>query len=250
MIIRGHLKEQQMSRKQPEVPVKRTIKQQHKKDIEKLLEPKTQVQSEYINALKTNSVIVCTGPAGTGKTFCAAAYAAIELHHGNIEKIIVTRPNVGTGKSVGFFPGTIEEKMAPWVAPITSVIKKILGDGEYECHVKHKNIETPPLEVIRGSSWDYSIILVDESQNLTREELKLLSTRIGKHSKLILMGDISQSDNALEMFSGASNPLDEFCDLIEKHDIHGAYIIEFDIDDVVRSDICAAFVRAYYKENL
>lgn len=236
-----------MSRQKPEVPVKRTVNKQHKRDIDKLLEPKTQVQSEYINALKTNSVVVCTGPAGTGKTFCAAAYAAIELHHGNIEKIIVTRPNVGTGKSIGFFPGTIEEKMAPWVAPITSVIKKIIGEGEYDCHIKHKNIETVPLEVIRGSSWDDSIILVDESQNLTAEELKLLATRIGRHCKLILMGDVSQSD--VSVF-GLPNPLDEFCSLIERHDIQGADIVEFDIDDVVRSDICGAFVRAYYRDGL
>jgi len=217
-----------MSRQKPEVPVKRTVNKQHKRDIDKLLEPKTQVQSEYINALKTNSVVVCTGPAGTGKTFCAAAYAAIELHHGNIEKIIVTRPNVGTGKSIGFFPGTIEEKMAPWVAPITSVIKKIIGEGEYDCHIKHKNIETVPLEVIRGSSWDDSIILVDESQNLTTEELKMMSTRIGKHCTLVLMGDVTQSDSPGAVF-GFANPLDEFCSLIERHDIQGADIVEFDI---------------------
>jgi len=236
-----------MTRKQPEVPVKRAVKQQHKKDLDNLLAPKTQVQSEYINVLKTNSVIVCTGPAGTGKTFCAAAYAAIELHHGRIEKIIVTRPNVGTGKSIGFFPGTIEEKMAPWVAPVTSVIKKILGEGEYECHTKHKNIEVVPLEVIRGSSWDYSIILVDESQNLTTEEIKCLATRIGKNCKLVFMGDITQADSANAFLP---NPLDEFCSLIERHDIKGADIVEFGIDDVVRSDICGQFVRAYYKDGV
>jgi len=238
-----------MSRKQPEVPVKREVRQKHKRDIDQALAPKTQVQSEYINALKTNSVVVCTGPAGTGKTFCAAAYAAIELHHGNIEKIIVTRPNVGTGKSIGFFPGTIEEKMAPWCAPITSVIKKILGEGEYECHIKHKNIETVPLEVIRGSSWDDAIVLVDESQNLTAEELKMMSTRIGKHCTLVLMGDVTQADCPGAAF-GFTNPLDDFISLIERYDIPGADIVEFDIDDVVRSDICGHFVRAYYKEGL
>ena len=235
-----------MSRKQPDVPVKREVRQKHKRDIDQALAPKTQVQSEYINALKTNSVVVCTGPAGTGKTFCAAAYAAIELHHGNIEKIIVTRPNVGTGKSIGFFPGTIEEKMAPWCAPITSVIKKILGEGEYECHIKHKNIETVPLEVIRGSSWDDAIVLVDEASNLTIEEIKVICTRIGKRSKLILMGDITQSD----IDTSERNPLNQLCDIIYKHNIKDVSIVEFDVDDVIRSGICSSFVIAFYKENI
>lgn len=237
-----------MSRKEPDVPAKskRQVKPQHKKDLSNTLVPRTPKQKTYIQSLIHDCVVICLGPAGTGKTYCAAVYAAMQLHLGEVNKLIVTRPNVPTGRSIGFFPGTIEEKMAPWVAPITSVLKETLGSGEYECHIKHGNIEMVPLEVIRGRSWDDAIILIDESQNLTMDELKAVSTRIGRNSRMIFMGDASQSDLA----NGKDNALHKFCDIIEKYAVPQTSIIEFTHEDVVRSDICAALVSAFYREGL
>jgi len=209
------------------------------------IKPRNEVQSHYLNALKTVSVVICLGPAGTGKTFMAAAYAANELVHNRIDKVILTRSNIPVGKSVGFFPGTIDDKMGPWLAPLTSNMKLVMGPGAFDCALKKGNIEMVPLEVIRGRSWDNAVILVDEAQNLTIEELKVISTRIGQKSLMVFMADASQSD----LFDGSSG-LGKFCDIIYKYEIINTSIVEFGPDDCVRSDICGAFIKAFYKEGL
>lgn len=208
------------------------------------LEPKNQTQAEYIEDLNTCSVVVAQGPAGTGKTFIAAAFAAQKLYYGDINKIILTRPNVSTGKSLGAFPGDINDKMEPWLAPLTSAIKQVIGAGAYDCQLKHGNIEYVPIEVVRGRSWDNAIILIDESQNMSIAEFKAISTRIGENSKMVFMGDASQHD-----MRGCSD-IETFCDIIIRNNIEGVSIIDFTIDDIVRSDICAAFVKAFYKEGI
>ena len=208
--------------------------------------PKTEKQQSYLNALNDDSVILSLGPAGTGKTYVAAAYAAKELVNGNIDKIILTRPNIPTGRSIGAFPGTIDEKMEPWLAAMLSIIKDVMGNEPFICNRKNENIELIPLEVIRGRSWDNSIILADEAQNYSIEELKAITTRIGQDSKLIFMGDVSQSD----IKNGENNALHQLMKIVEKHNIPSTTIIEFGLDDIVRSDICAAFVKAFFKEKL
>lgn len=211
-----------------------------------IIQPRSHKQKDYLRALNEEAVVIALGPAGTGKTFCAAAWAGQQLTRNNIEKIILTRANVPTGKSIGYFPGTIEEKLEPWLAPVTSIIKDVIGKGAYECQIKKGNIEMIPLETIRGRSWDNTIILVDEAQNLTIEEIKAVSTRIGEGSRMVFMGDASQSD----LKNGKENALNKFCDLVEKYSIDGTRIIEFGVDDIVRSDICAALVEAFYKEGI
>lgn len=206
---------------------------------------KNESQKQYLAALKIDTVIIALGPAGTGKTYLAAAYAATELTKGKIDKIILTRANVPTGKTLGHFPGTIEEKLGPWLSPITSVIKDVITPAAYDCQIKLGNIQLIPLETIRGRSFDRSIILVDEAQNLTFEEIKAITTRIGEHSKMVLMGDISQSD----LKTGKDNALYKLTQLINKHNISNTSIVEFRIEDIVRSGICAAFVKAYFKED-
>ena len=209
------------------------------------LKARNETQSKYLNALKTNAVVICLGPAGTGKTFLASAYAANELVQNRIDKIILTRSNIPVGKSVGFFPGTVDDKMEPWLAPLTSVMKIVMGPGAFDCALKKGNIEMVPLEVIRGRSWDNSIILVDEAQNLTIEEIKAISTRIGLKSLMVFSGDATKSD-----LQKNQQALDQFCDIIEKYNISDTAIVEFGIEDIVRSDICAALVKAFYQENI
>lgn len=203
--------------------------------------PKTQKQDQLMRAIEANTLIIASGCAGTGKTFCAGMMAAKLLLKGEVNNIIMTRANVPTGRSLGSFPGTVEEKMAPWLAPITSVLKEGLGSGDFQCRMG-KSIHIQPIETIRGQSFADSIILVDESQNLTFDEIKAITTRIGEGSKLILMGDPDQSD----VKNG--NDLMKFATMCYNHDIE-VPIIEFVVDDIVRSDMVADLVRMFYNES-
>lgn len=206
--------------------------------------PKTQSQSELFHDLDSSSLMVALGPAGTGKTYTCCVKAAQWLSRGAIEKIILTRANVPTGKSLGAVPGTLEEKLEPWMLPMTDVLKGSLGKGFYEYCVAKEKIETVSLETIRGRSFSYAMILVDEAQQLTIDEIKAITTRIGEGSVLVLMGDPKQTD--LKARSG----LMQFVDLIHKHRPKGCDVIEFDLNDIVRSDTCAQMVRMFYKEGV
>ncbi len=206
--------------------------------------PKTQSQAELYYDLDHKNLVVALGPAGTGKTFTCCMKAAAWLSKGQINKIILTRANVPTGKSLGAVPGNLEEKLTPWMLPMTDVLRRGLGRGFYDYLVNKKQIETVSIETIRGRSFDDSIVLVDEAQQLTIDELKAITTRIGENSVLVLMGDPKQSD--LRTRSG----LMQFVDLIEKHDPQGCSVTSFDLDDIVRSDTCAQMVRMFYKEGI
>jgi phosphate starvation-inducible PhoH-like protein len=203
--------------------------------------PKTEKQDFLMRAIEQKTLIIASGCAGTGKTYCAGMMAAKLLLKGEASNIVLTRANVPTGRSLGSFPGTVEEKMAPWLAPITSVLSQGLGRGDFECRMG-KSIHIQPIETIRGQSFAHSIILVDEAQNLTFEEIKAITTRIGEGSKLILMGDPDQSD----VKNG--NDLMKFATMCYNHDID-VPVIEFTVNDIVRSDIVADLVRMFYSES-
>lgn len=206
--------------------------------------PKTQSQSELYHELDKSNLMVALGPAGTGKTYTCCVKAAQWLSRGAINQIILTRANVPTGKSLGAVPGTLEEKLEPWMLPMTDVLKGALGKGFYEYCVKRERIETVSLETIRGRSFQEAVILVDEAQQLTIDEIKAITTRIGEGSVLILMGDPKQTD-----LKGRSG-LDKFVDLIDKYKPKGCEVVEFDLHDIVRSDTCAQMVRMFYKEGV
>ena len=201
------------------------------------IKPLNQGQSEYMESLKTCACTIVLGVAGTGKTYLAASIAAQDLANRDIDTIILSRPNVPTGKSLGAFPGTVEEKMAPWLMSITNTLKRQLGNGFYEHAVKTGAIQIQPIETIRGQSFDNAILLFDESQQLEVDEVKAIVTRIGQNSRLVLMGDITQRDNHGQGFEYITG-------LADRHhlpvDVH-----EFSSDDIVRSDICKAFVKAF-----
>src|SRR6185295_12328604 len=125
-------------------------------------------QDTYLNAIKTENIIFGVGPAGTGKTFVATFYAALQLLEKKIDKIILTRPNVEVGRGLGFLPGSIEEKYAPYLEPFSAILRTALGDGFYDYCIKHKVIDPKPLGYMRGSTFDNAIVLVDECQNMTK----------------------------------------------------------------------------------
>lgn len=212
---------------------------QEKFQDEKLppIQAKTQAQRDLFRAMRDNVVVAAVGAAGTGKTFCSVGTAADKLKSGEIDKICISRSYVMMGNSSGLLPGTIAEKLAPLLMPILDVLEQRLGRHCLETQLNNGNIEIVPMETLRGRSFNNAILFVDEAQDTTVKEMHSILTRIGENSQLILMGDPKQTD--IE----EANGLDWFCDMVEKYEPEGADYVYFDIEDCVRSDICAQFLR-------
>lgn len=207
------------------------------------LTPLNDNQALYIEALAHDNQVIVLGPSGTGKTFVATTVAANLYLSRKINQIIFTRPAVSVGKSLGALPGDLDEKFAPWMTPVLDTLRSQLGQNKLETDMKKGNIRMAPLEYMRGSSFDNAFILADEAQNLTIDQFKMLVTRVGENSTIVLNGDIRQSD--LKEQSGLSKALH----LAKKYSIP-ATIVEFTVDDIVRSDICKQWVTAFYEEGL
>lgn len=205
-------------------------------DAFKEVKPLNYIQETYLNAIKTNDIVFGIGSAGTGKTFVAASYAASQLFHRKIDKIILTRPNIEVGHSLGFLPGTIQEKYAPYLEPFDAVFRRTLGKGFYEYAIKNESINPRPIGFMRGSTFENAIVLVDECQNLTKTEFKMILSRIGKNCKMIFSGDPNQPDIR-------DSGLDDALDRLE--DIEGVEIVEFLDSDIVRSKLCKQIIIAY-----
>jgi len=205
--------------------------------------PRGSNQKLLISALKEYTQVFILGPAGTGKTYVTATYAADRYTLKEIDKIVVTRPHVAVGKDLGYLPGTLEEKTYPWALPVLDVLIKHLGKGAVETGIKNDNIEMAPLALMRGRSFDNSFIIVDEAQNITTHELKMLLTRVGEGSTIVLNGDVQQSD--LKEADGLSKVIH----LAKKHML-SVPVVEFGVDDIVRSDICAQWVKVFMKEGV
>ena len=225
----------------PRTRREKTKHDEQKKSIE--LVPRNENQQLYLDALKSSDQVIVFGPAGTGKTYCVATFAANEYHLKNIHKIVITRPHVAVGKDIGYLPGTLEEKCAPWALPVIDVLEKHLSKGVVETGLKNQNIEVAPLALMRGRSFEDTFVVVDEAQNITLPELKMLVTRIGEGSKLVLNGDVQQSD--LKEADG----LTKLVHYAKKYMLP-IPIIEFTIDDVVRSDICKEWIKVFTDEGI
>ena len=199
-------------------------------------------QQIYAEALKKDPLVFVTGCAGTGKTYMASTMAAKLYNERRIRQIVITRPNVASGKGLGFFPGDLEEKMAPWVAPIVQVLVKHLGAQKVEAMKKDGSIVIEPFETMRGRTFDNAFVLLDEAQNTTYDELKMFLTRIGKDTKVVVNGDVQQTD--LKQNSGLRKIIH-----ITKSQMLPYAVIEMTEDDIVRSDICATWIRAFLKHE-
>jgi len=228
--------------KQTRTRRKTTYKNSEKK-VTSGFTPRTNNQRDLWDFLKTHDQVFTLGPAGTGKTYVAATFAADLYILKEIDKIVITRPHVAVGKDVGYLPGTLEEKTYPWALPVLDVLTKHLGKGAVETGIKNGNIEMAPLALMRGRSFEDAFIIVDESQNITLHEIKMLLTRVGEGSKIILNGDVQQSD--LKEGDGLTRVIH----LAKKHMLD-VPIIEFGVDDIVRSGICAEWVKVFMKEGL
>lgn len=158
------------------------------------LEALNEAQGQLIATIQTRDIVFATGPAGTGKTYITTSLACEALQRGEIHKFVATRPMVACGEDMGFLPGVEAEKYAPWVEPIMDVLEERLGKSHVEGLMKTGRIEFKPLMFMRGKDWKSTWVLLDESQNTTTQQMKMFLTRIGKGSKLIIDGDISQTD--------------------------------------------------------
>jgi len=205
--------------------------------------PKTDKQKELIEALQTSRQVFILGPAGTGKTYVTATYASDLYTTKEVDKIVITRPHVAVGKELGFLKGDLTEKTMPWALPVLDVLEKHLGKGAVETGIKNGNIEMAPLALMRGRSFDNAFIIVDETQNITTHELKMLLTRVGEGTTIVLNGDVQQSD--LKEADGLSKVIH----LAKKH-MMPVPVIEFGVDDIIRSDITAMWVKTFLKEGI
>jgi phosphate starvation-inducible protein PhoH and related proteins len=225
-------------------PTKKKSKYQEKTELHlKTIRPKTERQAEYLGCLLSAPQTIVMGPAGTGKTYLSAAVAANQLISKRIEKIVLTRPNVAAGRALGFLPGTMEEKIGPWVVPFTDVIRQYMGDGAFEVAMKNGTIDIVPFEIMRGRTFNDAFIILDEAQNTSPQEIKMFLTRIGENSTVVVNGDVKQSD--LKATSGLTTVIK----MIKKLELP-IPIVEFTVDDIVRSDICAMWIRAFDKEGI
>lgn len=200
------------------------------------VEPLNFIQGHYLNAIRGSTVIFGIGSAGTGKTFLATSYAAEELFYRNVDKVILTRPNVEVGKGIGFLPGELDEKYAPYLEPFDDTFSRLLGKGFYDYALKSKLIEPKPLGFLRGKTFDNCIVLADEMQNATVSEFKMLLSRIGENCKMIISGDQHQTDIPNSGLMDAASRLSR---------INGIEVVHFLDSDIVRSEMCKAIILAY-----
>lgn len=220
--------------------VKEKFAEEHKA---KPIIAKNENQKKYLHSLQFDTVSVGKGSAGSGKTWCAAAVAANKYLKGEINQIIVARAYVPMGKTTGFWPGSVEEKLMPFVAPILNVIRERIGESRYQCEFG-KTIKIQPLEAIRGMSFPAgTFLIIDESQNLNVEEVRSIVTRLEEGSQVAFCGDDKQRD-----VQGVSGIV-YLANLIKKHNLPNCSVVEFTPADIVRSGLTRAFVEIFEKEG-
>ncbi|MDH5484601.1 MAG: PhoH family protein [Gammaproteobacteria bacterium] len=201
------------------------------------LKAKTLSQSEYINAIKSHKLTFGIGPAGTGKSYCAGAIAAEELEARRIEKIIISRPAVEAGENMGFLPGDLQEKFDPYFDAFRDCLNERMGKGAVECGLKNGRIVVSPLAYLRGKTFNDAFVVLDEAQNCTSTQLKMFLTRIGENCRVVVNGDLRQSD------IGRSSGLQDAIDRLGGLD--PVYIHEFGHDDIVRSGLVKDIIQRY-----
>ena len=205
----------------------------------KPLRPKTKGQKRYIDTIRRNDMVFGIGPAGTGKTYLACALAANALKNKEVERIILARPAVEAGESLGFLPGDLQDKVVPYLRPLYDAIFEIVGQ-ETAARLRESGvIEVVPLAYMRGRTLDNSFIILDEAQNTTREQMKMFLTRMGFNSKVVVTGDITQID----LPKGAGSGLVE-----AKRVLSGVEGVEFSYlteVDVVRHELVKRIIKAY-----
>jgi len=226
----------------PDVSLRRLVISGKQRSFgKKLLAPKTVNQRRYVEAIERNDLVFGIGPAGTGKTYLAVAMAVAALVGKKVSRIILTRPAVEAGERLGFLPGTLQEKIDPYLRPLYDALFDMLEAEKVERLLERGAIEIAPIAFMRGRTLNDSFIIADEAQNATCEQMKMILTRQGFNSKMVVTGDITQIDLPVGKRSG----LLEAADVLR--DVEGISFVQFDERDVVRHALVQRIVKAYEK---
>jgi phosphate starvation-inducible PhoH-like protein len=202
---------------------------------------KTMGQWQYVQTIRKNFITFGIGPAGTGKTYLAVALAVNALKNRDVERIILTRPAVEAGEKLGFLPGDLQEKVDPYLRPLYDALYDMLGSETVQKFLEKGTIEVAPLAYMRGRTLNDSFIILDEAQNSTPEQMKMILTRFGFGSRMVVTGDVTQID----LPSGKNSGLREAAQIL--NNVPGIGMIMFDEKDVVRHEIVASIIKAYEK---
>ena len=222
---------------------------QREKDLfeQKFAVPKTRSQEIYSSMLrnKNKKIIIATGPAGTGKTMFATEFGIRNFLLGKCDKLIFTRPSVSVDEDLGYLPGTLEEKMAPWVRPIYDILYQFISPKEVTELLEEKVIEISPLGYMRGRTFKHCWIVADEMQNSTVSQMKMLLTRLGENSRLVITGDLDQYDRT-DVRNGLEDFLDKFRDT--RSSSIGSF--EFENEDIQREEVVKEVLDIYGRETI
>ena len=203
------------------------------------ISPRTQMQAEFVQAMNNYEMVFGLGPAGTGKTFLAVAKAVSLMLEGKVDRIILTRPAVEAGENLGFLPGDLKEKIDPYLRPLYDALHEMLPSDQVEKRLASGEIEIAPLAYMRGRTLSHAVVILDEAQNTTAMQMKMFLTRLGEGSRMVINGDLSQTDLPRGMQSGLADAI-SVC-----RNIPQIKVIQFSAKDVVRHGLVAQIISAY-----
>lgn len=215
------------------------VKMEHIRTRKRTITARSPAQSAYLAAMAAQDMVFATGPAGTGKTYLAVAYAAAMLERGEVERLILSRPAIEAGERLGFLPGDMREKVDPYLRPLYDALYDVLAPDKVDRDLENGIIEIAPLAFMRGRTLSNAMIILDEAQNCTRIQMKMLLTRIGEGSKMVVTGDPTQIDLPSDQLSGLTGAIE----LLGK--IPEISHIAFTRADVVRRELVSKIVAAY-----